>query len=100
MLHHGRQLGRERLRQRADGCAVFTFEPGENCPARRINERGKCPIKPLAIVHHVGKYLAQARLLSIPCACSGRECSAAIKVVPGPPNGTSRTTPVEPRRKP
>src|SRR5262249_10160701 len=64
MLHHRRQLDREGLRQRADGCAVFTFEPGENRPPGRINERGKCPVEPFAIVHHIGKYLARERWLS------------------------------------
>jgi hypothetical protein len=56
MLHHGRQLDREGLRQRADGCAVFAFEPSENRPPSRVDERRKCPVEPFTIVHHVGKY--------------------------------------------
>jgi hypothetical protein len=46
MLHHRRQLDREGLRQRADGCAVFAFEPGENRPPSRVDERRKCPVEP------------------------------------------------------
>src|SRR6478736_208045 len=59
MLHHRRQLDREGLRQRADGCAVFAFEPGENRPPSRVDERRKCPVEPFAIVHHVGKYRSE-----------------------------------------
>jgi len=45
MLHHGRQLDREGLRQRADGCAVFAFEPSENRPPSRVDERRKCSVE-------------------------------------------------------
>ena len=34
----------------------LAFEPRENRPARRVDERGKCPVEPFAIVHHIGKY--------------------------------------------
>src|SRR5215472_8388290 len=59
MLHHRRQLDHEGLRQRADGCAVFAFEPSENRPPSRVYKRRKRPIEPAIIVHHVGKYWSE-----------------------------------------
>ena len=59
MLHHRRQLDHEGLRQRADGCAVFAFEPSENRPPSRVYKRRKRPVEPLIIVHHIGKYRSE-----------------------------------------
>ena len=36
--------------------AVLAFEPGEDRPPRRVDERRKGPVQPLLIVHHVVKY--------------------------------------------
>jgi hypothetical protein len=98
MLHHGRQLDREGLRQRADGCAVFAFEPSENRPPRRIDERRKCPVEPLTIVHHLGKYRSeragrQPLVSSKPIADIGRPFKLLYILVP-----CSESPPAEPAR--
>src|SRR4029077_4596750 len=59
VFHHRGQLDHEGLRQRADGRALFAFEPGENRPPSRVDERRKCPPEPFMIVHHIGKYWSE-----------------------------------------
>jgi hypothetical protein len=34
----------------------LAFEPGENRAPSRVDERRKCPVEPLVIVHHLGNY--------------------------------------------
>ena len=75
MLHHGRQLDREGLRQRADGCAVFAFEPSENRPPGRVDERRECPVEPFAIVHHLAKYRSESARSQPPASSHRSACA-------------------------
>src|SRR5271165_3326735 len=57
MLHHSRQLDRERLRELGHGRAVFTLKSRQNCPARPIHQRRESTVEPpFVIVHHVVYY--------------------------------------------
>src|ERR1700730_430006 len=64
MLHHRRQLDRERFREFADRGAPFVFEPGKDCPPRGVDKGSKGPVESGTIVHHLVNYRITARIVN------------------------------------
>jgi hypothetical protein len=66
VLHHRRQFDRSRFCRLAYRCAVLALEPGEDRPARRVDECGKGPIELLAILCCMVRSLVGMSRLSTP----------------------------------